>query len=96
MNSLKVSKLTISLILLAISPYAKASQLTNKDFKNIRTVLRGLNINESSISDVQIQMIHNNGSQFNQNLEEYNQRLDSGEVQLTCGGGSHGSGKDPV
>lgn len=97
MKALTLTKLTVSLLLVAMSPYAKAASLSGKDIQNIRSVLRGMNVDERYISNSQLEMLHKQGSpQFDQHQQEYNNRLDGQEIQMTCGGGSHGSDRDPV
>ena len=96
---MKLNPLTIAAILIAASPFAQAQSLNNYELQNVRAVLRSININESQLSNEDIEKLRSSGEQLRQLEDSRNQLsigLGSGQLSLTCGTGTHGGGTDPV
>ena len=93
------NKLMIMAVLLATAPYAKAQDLSYSEIQTVRGVLRALSINESQLTDQDIELLRNQGSQirsYEESKSQLIQKVKDGSVYKTCGAGSHGGDRDPV
>ncbi|MNJ92617.1 hypothetical protein D3C87_102910 [compost metagenome] len=99
MKKANFSKLLVVSVLLAAAPYAKAQSLGSSEIESVRGVLRALNINESQLSNEDIEALRNQGNvirSYDESKGDLIQKIQGGEVYLTCGAGSHGGDRDPV
>lgn len=99
MKANSFNKTIIAMVILAAAPYAQAKSLSRSELSSVRGVLRAMNINEAQLSNEDIQALRSQGDEirsYEKSKSDFLQKASSGEVYMTCGGGSHGSGKDPV
>jgi hypothetical protein len=94
-----VNRVLMAAITLAAAQYVKASPLSISEINNVRGVLRAMNVDESQLSNEVLEALRNQGQQlrnYEKSKSDFYNKSSEGEINMTCGGGSHGSGKDPV
>lgn len=99
MKTSKLNKTLLALITLATASYANAQALNLSEINNVRGVLRALNVDESQLSNADIESLREQGNtirSYEKSKQDYLRKSKNGEVYRTCGAGSHGGSNDPV
>lgn len=99
MKTTKMSTVILAAVALAAVQNAQARPLDASEMNNVREVLRALDIDESQLSNQMIEELRKQGQDlkfYDDAKSEYQQKSQEGEIYMTCGGGSHGSDRDPV
>ncbi|MEK2644015.1 hypothetical protein [Bdellovibrio sp. BCCA] len=99
MKATNLKKTLIAVIVLATAPYANAAALNNAEISSVRSVLRALNIDESQLTNEDIEVLRNQGGNirsYEKSKSNLLQKASDGEIYRTCGQGSHGGDGDPV
>ncbi|GEM_PF-4347489 len=99
MKTTKMSTVFLAAVAFAAVQNAQARPLDASEMNNVREVLRALDIDESKLSNQMIEELRKQGHDlkfYDDAKSEYQKKSLEGEVYMTCGGGSHGSDRDPV
>lgn len=99
MKKQTMNKALVMAVVLATSTLAEARALSAVEVHSVRGVLRALNIDESQLSNQDIEQLREQGMQirfYEKSKAEYEQKLRDGSIYRTCGAGSHGGDGDPV
>lgn len=99
MKKQTMNKALVMAVVLATGTLAEARALSSVEVQSVRGVLRALNIDESQLSNQDIEHLRDQGSHlrsYEKAKAEYEQKLRDGSIYRTCGAGSHGGDGDPV
>ncbi|AHI05747.1 hypothetical protein BDW_06205 [Bdellovibrio bacteriovorus W] len=99
MKKQTTNKALVMAVVLATGAYAEAQALNSIEVQSVRGVLRALNIDESQLSNQDIEQLKDQGNRlrfYEKSKAEYEQKLRDGTIYRTCGAGSHGGDGDPV
>nr|BFD62391.1 hypothetical protein BdHM001_10720 [Bdellovibrio sp. HM001] len=99
MEKQKINKLLAMAIVLATAPFAHAASLSASEISSVRGVLRALNVDESQLSNQDIEALRNQGNEicsYEKSKAEFQEKALDGSIYRTCGAGSHGGDGDPV
>ncbi|ASD64303.1 hypothetical protein [Bdellovibrio bacteriovorus] len=93
------NKVLVMAIVVAAAPFAQASSLTGSELNSVRGVLRAMNIDESQLSNEEIEALRQRGSEirsYEKSKADLLEDAKDGSIYRTCGAGSHGGSGDPV
>lgn len=99
MKTVSFNKALITMVILATAPYAQASALSSSEIRSVRGVLRAMSIDESQLSNEDIESLRNQGDvirSYEKSKSDLLRKASDGSIYRTCGAGSHGGDRDPV
>lgn len=99
MKTVSFNKVLVAMVILAAAPYAQASALSSSEIRSVRGVLRAMSIDESQLSNEDIEALRNQGDgirSYEKSKADFLKKASDGSIYRTCGAGSHGGSGDPV
>lgn len=101
MKKQSVNKMLVLLAFLTLPSIGQCAALSASEIESVRAVLRGLNVDEASMSNKDLENLRDQGlteqssSEVSMTCDAYPGPNPSKQI-MTCGGGSHGSDRDPI
>lgn len=99
MKTVTFKRTLIAAIALATAPYSPANALSQSEISSVRSVLRALNVDDSQLSNQDIETLRDSGNAtraYEKSKIDLLNKASEGEIYRTCGAGSHGGDNDPV